>query len=101
MTEIAIRYGVGVGKAGFEWSGWADVQYKRKWPSWTPPSAMIRRQPELEKYRNGHATWCSESTWRSCIVYFSEWYRHLLSHSRVSGMVLNRTFSIFWLYSSY
>ncbi len=51
----AIRYGVGLGRAGFEWSGEAIVQYKRKWPKWTPPDDMIGRQPELEKYsvRNG------------------------------------------------
>ncbi len=51
----AIRYGVGLGRAGFEWAGEAIVQYKRKWPKWTPPDEMIGRQPELEKYsvRNG------------------------------------------------
>lgn len=49
----AIRYGVGVGRAGFEWSGRAIVQYKRQWPRWTPPPEMIQRQPELIKYRNG------------------------------------------------
>ncbi|TWG93378.1 secreted protein [Mesorhizobium sp. J18] len=46
----AMRYGVGLGRAGFEWSGRANVQYKRKWPKWTPPAEMIARQPELEKY---------------------------------------------------
>lgn len=49
----AIRYGVGVGRAGFEWSGRANVRYKREWPRWTPPPEMIARQPELMKYRNG------------------------------------------------
>ncbi len=49
----AMRYGIGVGRAGFEWSGRANVQYKKKWPRWTPPPEMIKRQPELEKYRNG------------------------------------------------
>ncbi|HEU4987221.1 MAG TPA: L,D-transpeptidase [Rhizobiaceae bacterium] len=46
----AMRYGVGLGRAGFEWAGRAVVQYKRKWPKWTPPAEMIARQPELEKY---------------------------------------------------
>lgn len=46
----AVRYGIGVGRAGFAWSGRARVQYKRKWPRWTPPNAMVRRQPELEPY---------------------------------------------------
>lgn len=46
----AIRYGVGLGRAGFAWSGRANIAWKRKWPTWTPPTSMIRRQPELEKY---------------------------------------------------
>jgi len=46
----ALRYGVGLGRAGFEWSGRAVVQWKRKWPKWTPPADMIRRDPKLERY---------------------------------------------------
>lgn len=46
----AMRYGVGLGRAGFEWAGRANVQWKRKWPKWTPPAEMIAREPELEKY---------------------------------------------------
>lgn len=46
----ALRYGVGLGKAGFEWSGRAVIQWKRAWPTWTPPAEMIARRPELEKY---------------------------------------------------
>lgn len=46
----AMRYGVGLGRAGFEWSGQASIAWKRKWPTWTPPSDMIKRQPELEEY---------------------------------------------------
>jgi lipoprotein-anchoring transpeptidase ErfK/SrfK len=49
----AIRYGVGIGRDGFAWGGRAKIRYKRKWPKWTPPSEMIDRQPELEKYRHG------------------------------------------------
>ncbi|AEK53459.1 MULTISPECIES: L,D-transpeptidase [Brucella] len=49
----AVRYGIGVGRRGFEWSGTARVAMKREWPTWTPPSATIKRQPELAKYRNG------------------------------------------------
>lgn len=47
----ALRYGVGLGRAGFEWSGRAVVARKAKWPKWFPPEEMIERQPELEKYR--------------------------------------------------
>jgi lipoprotein-anchoring transpeptidase ErfK/SrfK len=49
----AMRYGVGIGRDGFAWGGRAIIAYKRKWPKWTPPSEMIARQPELEKYRYG------------------------------------------------
>ncbi|MHC5306183.1 L,D-transpeptidase family protein [Bartonella sp. LJL80] len=49
----ALRYGVGIGASGFEWSGRANVQFKREWPRWTPPAEMIQRKPELVKYRNG------------------------------------------------
>ena len=53
--DEAVRYGIGVGKAGFEWSGDAVIGRKAKWPRWTPPSEMIARRPDLEKYRNGMA----------------------------------------------
>lgn len=46
----AIRYGVGLGRAGFEWSGRGVIQYKRQWPRWTPPDTMVARQPELQRY---------------------------------------------------
>ncbi len=51
----AMRYGVGLGRAGFEWSGRARIARKAAWPKWTPPEEMIQRQPELEKWswRNG------------------------------------------------
>ncbi|PWW02162.1 lipoprotein-anchoring transpeptidase ErfK/SrfK [Hoeflea marina] len=46
----ALRYGVGIGRDGFSWSGRAIVQWKKKWPTWTPPEEMIARQPELAMY---------------------------------------------------
>lgn len=49
----ATRYGVGIGAAGFAWAGRAHIAYKREWPTWTPPSDMIKRHPELEIYRRG------------------------------------------------
>ena len=47
----AIRYGVGLGRAGFEWSGNGEVKRKAQWPRWHPPDEMIDREPQLEKYR--------------------------------------------------
>ena len=49
----AMRYGVGIGREGFSWSGRATIAYKRAWPTWTPPAEMIVREPELEPYRHG------------------------------------------------
>lgn len=49
----AIRYGIAVGKEGFEWSGDAVVKRKTKWPTWTPPAEMIARQPKLAVYAEG------------------------------------------------
>ena len=49
----AIRYGVGIGRDGFRWQGRANVQYGKKWPTWTPPPEMIVRKPELERWRGG------------------------------------------------
>ncbi|MFC0809013.1 L,D-transpeptidase [Ensifer sp. P24N7] len=46
----AIRYGVGLGRAGFAWAGRGVIQYKRQWPRWTPPDEMVARQPELQQY---------------------------------------------------
>ena len=49
----AIRYGIAVGKAGFEWSGVANVTDRKQWPTWTPPPEMIARKPELVKFEKG------------------------------------------------
>ena len=50
----AVRYGVGVGKAGLEFTGTATVEYKKKWPRWTPTSAMVQREPARYKpWRKG------------------------------------------------
>jgi lipoprotein-anchoring transpeptidase ErfK/SrfK len=45
----AIRYGVGVGRQGFGWSGVATIRDKQAWPDWYPPKEMIQRQPELRR----------------------------------------------------
>lgn len=46
----AMRYGVGLGRAGFAWEGEGVVQWRQKWPYWKPPAEMIARQPELAKF---------------------------------------------------
>lgn len=49
----AVRYGVGVGRPGFEWSGTKPVTRKAEWPSWTPPSQMLKRRPDLPRFMPG------------------------------------------------
>ena len=45
-----MRYGVGVGREGFAWSGIATINSKQEWPDWYPPKEMFERQPEIKKY---------------------------------------------------
>lgn len=45
---VATRYGVGVGREGFGWSGTARVNLKRDWPDWVPPREMVEREPEIK-----------------------------------------------------
>jgi lipoprotein-anchoring transpeptidase ErfK/SrfK len=49
----AIRYGIGVGRDGFTWSGVKSVTKKAEWPDWTPPPEMIVRQPYLPRHMAG------------------------------------------------
>ncbi len=49
----ALRYGVGVGRQGFSWSGEAVVGMKRRWPRWVPPEEMVSRDAKAAKWANG------------------------------------------------
>jgi lipoprotein-anchoring transpeptidase ErfK/SrfK len=49
----AIRYGIGVGRDGFTWSGIQTISKKAEWPNWTPPAEMIARQPYLPRFMAG------------------------------------------------
>ncbi|WP_407167215.1 L,D-transpeptidase [Bradyrhizobium sp. ORS 111] len=49
----AIRYGVGVGREGFTWSGVQTISHKAEWPDWHPPAQMIKRQPYLPRFMAG------------------------------------------------
>ena len=49
----AIRYGIGVGRDGFQWSGLVKVVRKQEWPDWRPPPEMIQRQPYLPRFMAG------------------------------------------------
>jgi lipoprotein-anchoring transpeptidase ErfK/SrfK len=49
----ALRYGIGVGRAGFTWSGVKQIERKAEWPDWIPPQEMIERQPYLPRFVAG------------------------------------------------
>jgi lipoprotein-anchoring transpeptidase ErfK/SrfK len=49
----ALRYGIGVGREGFEWSGTETIARKAEWPDWIPPAAMVARQPYLPRWIGG------------------------------------------------
>jgi lipoprotein-anchoring transpeptidase ErfK/SrfK len=49
----AVRYGIGVGREGFTWSGTQSISKKAEWPNWTPPAEMIARQPYLPRFMVG------------------------------------------------
>ncbi|RXT52481.1 hypothetical protein B6S44_17035 [Bosea sp. Tri-44] len=49
----AVRYGVGVGRPGFEWGGAQTVSRKTEWPTWTPPAQMLKRRPDLPRFMPG------------------------------------------------
>jgi lipoprotein-anchoring transpeptidase ErfK/SrfK len=52
-NNIALRYGVGVGRDGFQWNGLLKITRKQEWPDWTPPPEMISRQPYLPRFMAG------------------------------------------------
>ena len=49
----ALRYGIGVGRDGFRWGGTHRITAKKEWPSWTPPSQMLKRRPDLPRHMAG------------------------------------------------
>jgi lipoprotein-anchoring transpeptidase ErfK/SrfK len=49
----ALRYGIGVGREGFQWAGTQTISRKQEWPAWTPPPQMLQRRPDLPRYMEG------------------------------------------------
>jgi hypothetical protein len=82
----ALRYGVGVGREGFAWSGVAQVKRKQVWPTWTPPAEMQRRRR--------HARGTRQSSRGSRAVPLSRQPRHDVSHSRHQRPELDRALNV-------
>ena len=49
----AVRYGVGVGRPGFQWGGQMSITRKAEWPDWRPPAQMLKRRPDLPRFMKG------------------------------------------------
>jgi len=49
----ALKYGIGVGRQGFQWAGTQAITRKQEWPDWVPPPEMIQRRPDLPRYMAG------------------------------------------------
>jgi lipoprotein-anchoring transpeptidase ErfK/SrfK len=51
--QRALKYGIGVGREGFEWAGAQTITRKQEWPDWRPPAQMLQRRPDLPRYMEG------------------------------------------------
>ena len=60
----AMRYGIGIGRDGFTWSGTQTITKKAEWPDWTPPPEMIARQPYLPRHMAGGAMYLGGTIYR-------------------------------------
>ena len=80
----ALRYGIGVGRDGFTWSGLQKIARKQEWPDWRPPPEMIERQPYLPRFMAGRSR---QSARRARDVS----RRNRLSHSRHQPAADDRT----------
>ena len=93
----AMRYGVGLGRAGFEWAGRGVIQYKRKWPRWTPPNEMVARRPDLEPYsiaNGGMDPGLKNPLGARALYIFKERCRYDLPYPRFAGMVDDRQIGV-------
>jgi len=69
----AMRYGIGVGKQGFAWSGTAYVAWKQEWPNWHPPKEMAVRKPDIARYvENGMGPGLSNPLGARAMYLFNE-----------------------------
>ena len=81
----AIRYGIGVGRPGFVWSGVKTISRKAEWPDWTPPREMLARRPDLPR------TWTADRPIRSALARFTLDRRSTGSTERTSPTPSART----------
>ena len=87
----AVRYPVGVGRAGKAFSGNGIIQVKKKWPGWTPTANMLRTEPEIYgPFRRGIPGGLRSPLGRCCLVSLPQWSRHILPDPRHQCAGLHR-----------
>ena len=94
---MAIRYGVGLGRDGFEWSGDAVIQWKQHWPKWTPPDEMVARDPKLEPYsaaNGGMPGGLTNPLGARALYLFHNGAGHAVPPARLAGVELDRQVGI-------
>nr|WP_272210582.1 L,D-transpeptidase [Marinicella sp. W31]MDC2876481.1 L,D-transpeptidase [Marinicella sp. W31] len=95
----AMRYGVGVGRAGMAWSGTANVAYKREWPTWTPTQNMIKRDPDTyQKWAGGMEGGPTRSARRTRALPVRGRQGHALPYPRHQRAVVDRPGNVVGLY---
>jgi lipoprotein-anchoring transpeptidase ErfK/SrfK len=98
---VARRYGVGVGRAGLEFTGTAEISVKKEWPTWRPTQEMIAREPKTyskfvdnDYVQPGGA----DNPLGARAVSFSERTRHVFPHPRNDGASIDRAIRVKWLH---
>ena len=76
-NDKAKRYGVGVGRFGFKWSGSEKITRKAKWPGWTPPAEMREREPDLPC---AHARWDRTILWAPVLCIWATLFTAFMGH---------------------
>lgn len=95
----AVRYGIGVGKAGFAWAGEAYVAWKQEWPMWHPPKEMADRKPEVAKYvEAGMGPGLSTRSARAPCISSTKGTGHAIPHPWFARMGLDRHRRLFRLH---
>ena len=96
-NQQAIRYGVGVGREGFSWSGEAKIGMKRRWPRWLPPEEMVERDENAAKWANGMPGGPENPLGARALYLYANGAGYAVPHSRHQRSFLNRQGAFFRL----
>jgi lipoprotein-anchoring transpeptidase ErfK/SrfK len=98
-NATATRFGVGVGRSGFEWSGTAVIGMKRRWPRWVPPPEMVYRDDNAAKWANGMPGGPDNPARCPGSLSLPGRRGHAVPHSRNQPALIDRQGHVLWLHS--